>query len=490
MRKVLLTLFTVATLGFSSESFSQGTNLYVGSQYSSTLTVYDTTGATYTSLTTVDLSGGSSGTINGCFSLSLKPSTQEMYIVYDDGSGPENRRLGVVDTVSGAIADIGNAGNLTDIAFYGDELFGTTGDYTGYNFVRVNQMDGSLTTLFGHSPSGDGNCLWWNTFTGESLYKHTEGGGAFTEIDTTTMTETTLITSSPGYYQAAAMKNDSIALIISAWSGDLYEVNMNTLDWTFITSLESSHAMAFNLFPLYVIVDGPAVFCDNESTTVLASSESASDFQWFLDGVSIDGATDSTFVPMESGLYSCSVDGDQTNPVMITVLEAPTASFDATPNPVDLGIDPSGIVTFVNTSTGGNQYLWDFDGIVTPLENTTYPFGTVGTYDVMFIVTDDATGCSDTATTSIEVISSVGLDQLSSEFSIYPLPTEDFVTISATNGNGNYQVQLMDLQGRVLENKALSGSQTTFDLSQRESGVYLVKIFDEKEEGYFKVVRR
>ncbi|MCG8577553.1 MAG: T9SS type A sorting domain-containing protein [Flavobacteriales bacterium] len=493
MKRLLLSVLALA--GLSISGMAQGTNLYVGENYSSTITVYDTTGGSYSVLTTKSLSGGFSGSVNGCYSLSLNPNTQEMYIVYDPGAGASGRRLGILDTISGAVTDIGGGSNLTDIAFYGEELFGTTGNNSGWTFVRVDQTDGSTDLLFSHSPAGDRNCLWANTFSGEGLYKHTGGGGSvITEIDTVTMTESTIITPSPGNVHAGAMKNDSIALVVSSWGGQLYEVNMNTYTWVSVGTLVSSHAMAFNQTPLYVIIDGPTTYCDNDGeTTVLASSESATDYQWTMDGSDIDGATDSTYTVMESGVYSCIVDGKETNSVTVTIHTAPTAAFTATPDVIDLGLSAGGaVVEFTNESTSGIDYSWDFDnGFMDDEESPSFPFSIVGTYNVELIVTDPVTGCSDTATNAVEVINTTGLSDLSSQFEIYPTPTEDFVNVLMTSGNNNYTLQLTDLQGRTITEKPITAdNKVTFDLSSVEAGVYLIRVFNSSEEAYFKIIKK
>ena len=492
MKRILL-LFSLL-LGVTYSSFSQNTYLYVAGSYNTSLYVYDTTGGpgSYTLADTRTLTSDFGG-VSGCYGLSLDPSSGDMYILYQSTSGGSSaRRLGLLDTLTGAIADIGNCGNMTDISFFGTELFATGGNSGGsYTFYRLNKADGSTTSLFPHPTAGYGHSIWWDSYN-DRLYKTTQQIGTYSEIDTVTMTETTLSSGShPGWSSGTIMINDSIAISCSG-GGSLRTVNVNTWAWSTVGSLPEGHALAFGQYPLYIIVNGPMVFCDNENVTELAASESGT-YQWFLDGTPISGETDSTHIPLATGLYTVEVDGKMTNPVMITVHPAPTASFDATPNPVDLGVTTSGTVDFTNTSIEGNEYLWNFDtGIETTTENPTYPFNTVGDYDVTLIVTIDSTGCSDTAVVTITVINSTGISELSADFSVYPVPTEDIVYVNMTNSSGAYTLELRDLNGRLVKVNELSPSNTTtsFDLGEMESGVYLLKVFNEKEQGHFKLIKK
>ena len=120
MKKTIQNLLILATFcGFSNSVSAQSTMLYAGDNYSNQMAVIDTAGATYTVLEYKTLTSDA-GPVNGCFGLSLRLLTGDMYVLYRAG-GAENRNIGVLDTISGAITDIGIAGNLTDITFINDE---------------------------------------------------------------------------------------------------------------------------------------------------------------------------------------------------------------------------------------------------------------------------------------------------------------------------------------------------------------------------------
>lgn len=67
---------------------------------------------------------------------------------------------------------------------------------------------------------------------------------------------------------------------------------------------------------------------------------------------------------------------------------------------------------------------------------------------------------------------------------IYPNPTEGIIQIN-NNRNENFSIVVTDLNGRVVYtdlNSILAGNQTVIDLSNVETGVYLIKIFNSYSE--------
>ncbi len=58
-------------------------------------------------------------------------------------------------------------------------------------------------------------------------------------------------------------------------------------------------------------------------------------------------------------------------------------------------------------------------------------------------------------------------------------------------GNATYELELRDLQGKLIELRKIGAEAgvISFDLSNYESGVYLIKVFKDNEEGYFKILK-
>ncbi len=75
-----------------------------------------------------------------------------------------------------------------------------------------------------------------------------------------------------------------------------------------------------------------------------------------------------------------------------------------------------------------------------------------------------------------------------SSFSIYPIPTKDFLTIDGKNSS-DYNVTILDLLGKKVKSKTVNNSNTTIDLSDLPKGVYLAKIKSENEEKIMKIIK-
>ncbi len=65
---------------------------------------------------------------------------------------------------------------------------------------------------------------------------------------------------------------------------------------------------------------------------------------------------------------------------------------------------------------------------------------------------------------------------------IYPNPTNSIINVkfnSNNNFNGNINIELLDIQGRILQSKNIANSQTSLDITTLDKGVYFLKINSE-----------
>lgn len=481
LKHVLLALSL--TFAIISTGYAQSTPLYVGFNYTSQYALMDTTGGDYSMVEFRDLISPLDD-VNGCYGLALHPLTKEMYILYqltlDNAS---NRRLGILDTLSGEISNIGFVGNLTDIAFQNANLYGISGSYSGHGIYSIDITDGTTSLLLNPSTDNEAGALTNNIYLGKFIYVDEDH---FTTINTLDNTEAVDV-DFPGFdneCNAITMKNNSVALVSNY--NDLYEFNINTYALTLIGTYSNNlHAMAFGEFPLAVTINGPTVFCSTDASA-LSISIDGSAYQWTLEGADIAGATDATYTPMTSGAYACLVDGVLTqNTITVEVIPAPEVSFTANPNPVFLGEDPAGTVDFTNTTPTGDSFMWDFDnGFNTALENPSFSFTEAGTYDVTLWVTDSETGCTGSTTVTVIVNDGLGINVNANEFAIYPTVTSNLVSVEYSGNLAQISGSLMDMNGRIIEVKTIqTNGITSFDLSQLENGTYFIRISNAKGNG-------
>ncbi len=70
-------------------------------------------------------------------------------------------------------------------------------------------------------------------------------------------------------------------------------------------------------------------------------------------------------------------------------------------------------------------------------------------------------------------------DELEPQISIYPNPSNDYITISGMQESNNLLIEINDLRGRKLCSKVVTGVEATISLSDIAAGVYIVKVLDE-----------
>ena len=154
-----------------------------------------------------------------------------------------------------------------------------------------------------------------------------------------------------------------------------------------------------------VTVMHPECVGDSGYVTIYASGGFAPLF-YSLEGGATDFQTNTfttgsgAFIATVTGSNACATDLAFTVNAPDTVV----ASFNALPSS---GVDPL-IVDFVNTSTGGTNYYWDFgDGTTSNSFDTSHVYTPKGDYPVTLIVTNG--NCSDTASTVINVYGTASL---------------------------------------------------------------------------------
>ena len=119
---------------------------------------------------------------------------------------------------------------------------------------------------------------------------------------------------------------------------------------------------------------------------------------------------------------------------------------------------------------GGEDWIVQVDSLSAPLNGIDYKDGYVWAVgdNGLILKMYDSTNIS-----GIERPPSV-IDS-SSLLNLYPNPTNSILTIEAEI-QGQYSIELLDLNGRVLLKTVLTGSNHNFDLSSFQKGVYIITI--------------
>ena len=109
--------------------------------------------------------------------------------------------------------------------------------------------------------------------------------------------------------------------------------------------------------------------------------------------------------------------------------------------------------------------------------------GTGGTasYSVGQVVYTSATGTNGSVAQGVqqpyEISTTVGIKETSInlELSVYPNPTTDYLTLKVADFE-TLNFQLIDIQGRIIENKKVTASNTTIKMEALPKAVYFLNV--------------
>ena len=169
-------------------------------------------------------------------------------------------------------------------------------------------------------------------------------------------------------------------------------------------------------------------------------------------------------------------------PGYVTVEQAPDADF--------FFETDSLTVSFTNLSTGGNWYVWDFgDGTTSNLANPVHTYATGGLYNVSLTVATAYCGSAIAYSVFLDVTPTDESGGLSA-VTVFPNPVSRFLFVKlAGQPSSPVHVSLQDTQGRLLQSLWMDGPDTSIDLSQFPTGLYLLELQTPTGVARFKVVR-
>lgn len=83
----------------------------------------------------------------------------------------------------------------------------------------------------------------------------------------------------------------------------------------------------------------------------------------------------------------------------------------------------------------------------------------------------------------ILVVSGVEINGINLSVSVFPNPTSDFITLSIKDlSTENMNYALYDIQGKLIKEDKLSGSQTIINIGDLSNASYLIMVSDNKKE--------
>lgn len=154
---------------------------------------------------------------------------------------------------------------------------------------------------------------------------------------------------------------------------------------------------------------------------------------------------------------------------LIEVQPRPFAGFEFDVNDLE--------VSFTNSSTQATNFEWDFgDGKTSNEENPNHTFPSTGDYFVTLNASNDF--CSSSITFTVPISTNSAKDILNSGLvKVFPNPVGDILKIEIESHflNNLNQIELIDINGRILDINQEFSSMNQMNVSTLPSGIYLLR---------------
>ncbi len=241
------------------------------------------------------------------------------------------------------------------------------------------------------------------------------------------------------------------------------------------TSYTSPSGTVYTSSGMYMDTIPNAAGCDSVITinlsfgTVTTSALTASACGSFLSPAGNQYTSSGTYTDTLTNASGC----DSLITINLTIIPLPTVTFSITTTTVCF--DDGGIV-FTGSPAGGT-----FSG--PGVSGSTFTPATAGngTHSITYSYTDQSTGCSNSATSTITVDPCVGVSEIAAaEFSVFPNPSTGTFNVVTSADAEVLVVRLFDTQGRVVYstqlNNVAAGTPVAVNAGDLSAGIYSMQL--------------
>lgn len=211
----------------------------------------------------------------------------------------------------------------------------------------------------------------------------------------------------------------------------------------------------------------PSTSTDQNPTGIQYNSSGSYDVELSVsDGVSSNTVTQTAYINVQS------------NPLVVAGSSALNA---VTGESID----------FNNLGSNGSSYTWDFgDGENSTLSSPSHAYNGAGSFTVILVGFNGACSGSDTIMINIGVNDILHQD-MEADFTIYPNPVNDKVTIEFTNSAIYKDLKILDNSGRVVFQKEMTSVIIqSIDMRKFSSGIYSFMLSGNQKTRVIKVFKK
>ncbi len=228
-----------------------------------------------------------------------------------------------------------------------------------------------------------------------------------------------------------------------------------------------------------IIALGPLVFCEGESTTLMASG--GTDYTWNTGGTmaSITVTTEGSYTVTATDANGCA----DTENVSVTVNQLPTVTL-------ELGRDSFCINEPTIALTGGTPVGGNYGGTAVFINFFDPSAAGVGTHIITYYF-EGINGCTNSDSQEVTVVDggcTTGIRTLGVEKSIkvYPNPSSGKFAVVIDNWIGQISIELYDSQGRRIYSERKISNR--IEIEGLPKGIYLLKISNQKHVVFKKLI--
>ena len=400
MKKLILALFFFAL--YEVAPAQTVTRLIGVSPFQDSLWVFDTTN--FSVVRRLAPTPSSGGAITGTNGMAMNQSNGNIFVICKQ-SATTGRTLGILNPLTGVVTIVGNLGdNFSSITFNGNNtLLGVTGDGATVpeTVYRIDQSNASKTVLLTLGNGADGEVICYNP--DDNMVYHWSGNGTivFEKFDTSgvTVTNIPLIGTTNGETFGAVYRSNN-TFITSNISSRFQTWQANGTVGAQYGNSSPDDIRGTVLITCSRAITGNTAFCAGDSTLLThGQSNFVSNYQWYLNGALIPGATSQTYYATQVGHYNviisdaCGTDSSGTG-IDVTMNNLPVVTLSG-----NTTICAGDSTTLTGSSGGTSQWYMNGQPIAGATSNT-YNASASGVYNM---TKTNANGCTDSAATGITV---------------------------------------------------------------------------------------